>query len=414
MATAKIILFDSLSKRLKDGRFPICLKITHQRKRKYFSLEKHCLPEQWNKETQSFERGFPKRKKENDVLIAILDRARDIIREFEKYNRPFSFNAFETEFLGSNKTADLKTRFEERIKELKNQGKESTASPYSTTMNAIIEFITDSRSYTSKGFKLTDIDYKFLTDFEGWLRTSRDCKDTTISVYMRTLRAIFNTAIKEKVIKRDFYPFDQYKLKERLKTETAKRSIDKKEIQKIEKLKLPKDSPLRLARDIFIFSYCTRGMNFVDIAYLKPSDIQGDRLLYIRKKTKKPFNIKLLPQAKKILDFYKKNKVTAGDYIFPIFDDLIHITEKQKFNRRKTKLREINKHLKEIAKAIGLENLKLTSYVSRHSYANALRKGGIETSKISEALGHQDEKTTRIYLKQFANTELDKADEDIL
>jgi len=414
MAEAKIFLFDSPSKMLKDGTYPVTLKVTHDRKRKYFSLNRRCLLEQWNKEAGRFLRNYPKHVKENEVLLAMEGKASNIIREFERDGVPFTFTAFEKTFLNLEQDATIKGYFQLWIDKFIKEGKIGTASPYKTTLNLLLEFTDDSKAYRNRELRLIDINYKFLIDLEHWLRTDRGVKDSSISVYMRTLRSILNKAIKEKLIKRDYYPFDEYRLSERLKTKTPKRAIPKAAMKEIEALELPDHSPLQFAQHIFLFSYYTRGMNFVDIANLTPENIYDGRINYIRRKTKKPFSIKILPQVEQILEFYQNSKVTQGAFIFPVFDTTIHITPEQRYHRRKTVLREVNRNLKQIAAILGLENLNLTSYVSRHTYATVLKQAGTNIAHISEALGHESEKVTQIYLKQFENSELDELDANLL
>ncbi len=413
MAKASFKLFNSPSQIRLDGTFPLYLMIYHDRKRRYTPLSKYCTTEQWNEEKENFRRSYPDYKKENIVLNAIKERANGIIRDFERYNTPFTFEVFNAEFLNNSNAANVQERFKQHINKLMNEGKASTASPFLTTLNALLEFA-ETKKANAPNFDLTDIGYKFLIDFESWLRTDRKLKDTSISVYMRSIRTIYNSAIKERIVKKDSYPFDQYSIGERLNTKTQPRAISKEQIKQIMVLELPEHSPEQLAKHIFLFSYFTRGMNFVDIARLTKENIQGERLFYTRSKTKKTFSIKLLPQAKKILNYYIENKVHKGRYIFPIFDESVHVTDKQKYDRRKTALRKVNKHLKVIAKMIGEENLNLTTYVARHAYATVLKQSGTPTAKISEALGHQTEQITQIYLKQFENSELDELDQNLL
>lgn len=430
MAVAKIILFDVPSKQLSDGRFPIVLRVTHQRKRKYFSLNKYCFAEQWNKTNSVLytkseatkingAKEYKGAKKENDALDSILEDAKNIIRDFERYKKPFSLSAFEKTFLKSTASLDLEERFQTIIDNLEDAGKISTASPYKTTLNAIKEFTKAVSGYTFKGLELTDITFSFLKDFEKYLKTKRGVKDTSIIVYMRTLRAAMNHAIKEGVLKREYYPFYEYKISE-LDNSTDKRAIKKEYVKKIKALTFDDNTPEKFAQDIFLFSYYTRGMNFIDIAYLTPENIVNERIRYKRKKTrgktKEPqiFDMAILPPVQKILDYYIENKVTNDDFIFPIFDESIHKTPKQKYNRRKTALKKVNKYLKGIGEMVGLENIKLTTYVSRHSYANVLKDSNVPISIISENMGHHNVEVTQIYLKQFENKTLDEADKNLL
>lgn len=413
MAVAKIILFDSPSKQKQEGTYPVCLRITHRRKRKYFSLGKDALPKQWNNESCRFRKNYPNHKAENQVLLTFEARANQIIRNFVIDNAVFSLEAFEEQFLKKEKTNLLKVYFQSCIDQFIEAKKFGTASPNKSTLNLILLF-SPTLGIDGNKLKLSDINYKFLIDFEHWLRTERNCKDTTISIYMRTLRAIINRAIKEGILKRDYYPFEEYKITERLKTKVQKRAIDKAKMKEIEALELEEGSKEYFARNIFLFSYYTRGMNFVDIANLTKANIVGDRLIYIRQKTGKPFNLKLYPQALEIINYYLNGDQYKDEFIFPIFDNSIHQTPIQKYHRNKTVLKEVNKSLRKIAKMVDIEGLKLTTYVSRHTYATTLKKSGVNISKISEALGHGSEKVTQAYLKSFENSELDEADLNIL
>lgn len=414
MAVVKIFLFDSPSRLRKDGTYPVCLKITHKRKRKNISLGRNCEQNQWNKEAGRFKKNFPDYKVENQILLKFESIANDILRDFEKDDIPFSFDEFEAKFLKKEDNQLLVEYFQIWIDRLYEEGKVGTASSYKTTINSIKEFCKSTKRYKPKSLNLSDIGHKFLIDFEHWLRAKRSTKDTTISVYMRALRAVLNKAKSEKIVPSNFSPFQEYKIAKRLKTDTQKRAISKDNIRLVEELELEENSDLQFAKDIFLFSYYMRGINFVDIAHLKPANVHEGRLMYIRKKTGKPFNIKIQSKANTILDYYRNDKYNASQYIFPIFDDRIHKTEKQKYNRRKGMLRKVNKNLKIIAEMIDQPNLKLTTYVSRHTYATVLKKAGTSISLISEAMGHQTEKVTQTYLKAFENEDLDQIDQNIL
>jgi integrase/recombinase XerD len=426
MATIKIVLFDSPSKQLKDQTFPICLKVTHQQKRKYFNLGKYCekpTPDgknAWSKVASRFTKYYAKDfEKENIVLSKIETNANDILDDFKKENIPFSFELFNEKFLKEEKSELVKDVFTKHVDKLLKENKPSAAAPFKSTLNSLLDFIKTDDKYNGKikadDFKFIHINYKFLIDYEHWLKTERQCKETSIAVYMKELRSMINKAIKAKDIAQSHQPFNEYSITARLSLKTKKRAIDKAKIEEIAALQFPDFSKEQLAQNIFLFSFYTRGMNFVDIAYLTPKNIIGDRLEYIRSKTKQSFSIKILQPVKEILDFYiANNKATKGDFIFPIFDESKHITAYQKFNRKKTVNRDVNSTLKDIAEMVGLENIKLTTYVSRHSYATILKKAKIPIAEISEALGHQTEKITATYLKQFENNVLDEADKNLL
>ncbi|MBK8656752.1 MAG: site-specific integrase [Haliscomenobacter sp.] len=410
MTEATLYLFESPSKKHRDETYPIVLKVTHNRARRYFKTGIHCQPIDWDKDTCRLKKSFPRSKEINDRLTKFEQKAKKLIEKFQFEDRPFTFQEFELEFLQKNDKALLGSYFEEWIDKFRKEEHIGSANVYAETLSSLRKFRKGVDS-----LKLQNIDHKFLTDFEHFLRTESKMQDTSISIRMRTLKAVFNKAIKEGIVKREFYPFDKYKLSEHLNTATSKRAISKAHIEKIAALSLTPDTGLWFARDIFLFSYYTRGINFADIAYLKAENLQDGHLLsYFRKKTKKQFIIQLHEKAIEILKSYQQHKKRSGDYFFPVFDDQIHRNEVQKTHRRKTVNKEVNKNLKIIAEMIGLEGIKLTTYVSRHTYANVLKQSGTSISMISEAMGHQTEKTTQIYLKSFGDDELAEIDRRVL
>jgi len=264
-----------------------------------------------------------------------------------------------------------------------------------------VEFADQSSTYKSSSLILAEIDYHFLLKFEKWLRKKRKLKDTSISVYMRNIRTVLNKAIKkDKILKQEHYPFHDYEIS-KLDHTTKTRATTKEVIHKIRDTTFPDHSREQLAQHVFIFSYYSRGMNFVDISLLTTKNIMGDRIEYKRSKTKKNFSFKILQPVRDILDFYLEHNKMKGDYIFPIYDEAIHKTPKQMYNRRKQALRTINDQFPAIAEKIKMKGLKLTTYVSQHTYATTLKNADVSIAKISEALGHSTEKVTQTYLKQF-------------
>ena len=162
------------------------------------------------------------------------------------------------------------------------------------------------------------------------------------------------------------------------------------------------------ARDIFLFSYFSAGINFKDIATLRYVDMEEDRIFYRRHKTGKTMTCRLHPQAKEIIAKYFHSDAMQEDYIFPVLDRHIHRTEQQIHNRVHKVLVHINRELKKWSKRLGLVT-NLTTYVARHTYATVLKRSGVSVALISESLGHSDLSTTQIYLDSFENSQIDAA-----
>ncbi|MEI6061249.1 MAG: site-specific integrase [Bacteroidota bacterium] len=223
----------------------------------------------------------------------------------------------------------------------------------------------------------------------------------SLSFYMRTIRAIYNRAVKDGIASKDHSPFAAYPIKT---IKTAKRAITLDDFKKVKELVVDASLPEYHAHKYFLFSFYMRGMNFVDMANLKISDIQADRVRYARAKTGKQFNIQITPQAREILDIYTPGKGPL-EYVFPIIK---RKSDAGKFADVKSQRRFYNQLLKRISKSVELPN-SLTSYVARHSWATIAKFSGLSVELISEGLGHSDTKTTQIYLDSFPDDIMDRA-----
>ncbi len=220
---------------------------------------------------------------------------------------------------------------------------------------------------------------------------------------MKHLRAVYKRAVDDELL-RDKNPF------KRVSTsieKTAKRAISLKVLKMLKAMDLSDNSSKRFARDIFLFSFYTRGMSFVDIAYLQKKNLKGDVLSYRRRKTNQPLKIGWEPDMQEILKRYEAD--TSSPYLFSIIKDSESNPRKQYQNMQFL----INRHLKEIGKGLGLHQ-PLTMYCARHSWASIAHDEGIPLSIISEGMGHDSEKTTQIYLASLKTEVIDKANRKIL
>ncbi|RGM93114.1 site-specific integrase, partial [Phocaeicola plebeius] len=250
----------------------------------------------------------------------------------------------------------------------------------------------------------SDIDVAWLKKYEQWMKSNHYAVNT-IGTRLRHLRAVFNKAIETK--QTTTYPFNSYKLS-KVNQQTAKRAISKQDIQKIVNYKGKSDMEC-LAIDLFIFSYFTAGINFIDMAMLERSNIVDGQLVYYRKKTKKQI---IIPLQDKAIEIIKKYSNEHSPYLFPVLSPF-HKTEVQITNRLHKVLAKVNKHLKDIGDSLNLP-LPLTTYVARHSYATVLKRAGVSTAIISESLGHSSEKITQTYLDSFDNEQIGNAMRNLL
>lgn len=391
------------NKPMSDGNHGIYLRITKNRKKKEISLGIRCKVEHF--ENGELTKKHKDHKIDNELILKFKKKAFQIIREFQLKDHNFSLEEFEDKFRGiedENQKIDAIQFFNEIINELEFSERLGNARAYKETKEAMIKF-------AGSEILFEEITPTFLEKFEAFMR-SRGNQDGGIAFKMRELRALFNTAIRRKLISRDLYPFGEYKIS-KLKAKKNKRALSIEDFIKFRDVDLSERPDLKEAYDYFMFSVFTRGMNFVDMMKLKWSDIQDGRIYYTRSKTKGQFNIEVTEKVQEILDYYKsQNRPT--NYVFPILlkEDL---TSKQIQDRKHKVLGRCNRKLKEIANIAKVDK-NLTSYVARHSFATILRQMGTSTDEISELLGHSDIQITMTYLKEFDNEVLDKANRKLL
>lgn len=263
-----------------------------------------------------------------------------------------------------------------------------------------------------KDFSFPEVNHAFLTRWEEY-HIQRGTKPNAFFVYLRTFKTLINNARKEEVVADDYNPFKGISFAKYRRIETTRRAITKADLQRIKELDLTDNSAQAQARRYFLFSYYCRGINFVDMAYLRWKDFRDEHIFYTRRKTKENFNVNVLAPAQEILNYYRAlDRATPSSYIFPILSDF-HQTEQQRDHRVQKVLRQTNLGLKELGKLAQVE-APLTTYVARHSFATVLKQSGVPIAQISEMLGHDSENTTQIYLKGFDNEVLDAASRALL
>lgn len=399
-ATVRVILYKS--KVLATGEHPLMLCITQNRKRKYLSLSLSCKPELWSEKTNKPKPSHPQKDLINKIIAEKIKEYTTAITEFKSDGKEFTNDTLLNAVEQPTKKTTLHQYFNLIIERLETTNRIKYALSFKDTLRVL-------KHFKKEDIPFGDITVKFCNDFETYLR-KQGLKETSISIYFRTLRVAFNEAIKEKLTKPQYYPFKDYKVS-KFDTRTRKRAITKDDKNQIESLNISETLRLYRSRQFFLFSYYVRGINFIDIANLKWSNIEGERLHYVRSKTGQLFNIKLLPQAQSIIDYWKPitYKGQGNDYVFPILDHQYHNDPKKVQNRLHKVLGQTNQDLKEIGQMSGLD-IPLTMYVARHTYATTLKHQGVSISKISEAMGHQTEAITRTYLKAFEDDVLDESD----
>jgi len=349
---------------------------------------------QWNVEKNLPKKNHPNSTRLRNLILSKLTEVEGIFLDLDDLEKPYTAQDVIDKLTIDERSDNLFVFAEGVIEKMKSLGQKGNAAVYQNTLNVYKAYREE------KDIALKHIDARELNKYKDHL-ISKGSMPNTISVHLRTIRAIYNRAIKEKAVSENLYPFKSFPI--RIHT-TEKRAIQKKDIDKITSLNLEARPDLVLPRDLFLFSFYMRGMSFVDIAYLKVSNIHGDRLTYDRQKTKQKFSIKLTDRAKEIVTRYNNLK-NKESHIFPIVK-----RKGLEFLDYRNAMRLMNKKLKDLADLAKLDE-PLSTYTARHSWATIAKRMGIATAVISEGLGHESEETTQIYLDSFENDVLDDAND---
>ncbi len=318
-----------------------------------------------------------------------------IIGNFEQHYYHYTTDDVIAEFKQNTENC-LFPYMEGVIANLKKLGKIRTSETYTTTLSSFKRF------RENRDLSLNDMDADIIISYETYLQNS-GIQPNSSSFYMRILRAVYNRAV-EKSLTINRYPFKHVYTGV---DKTVKRAIPLKAIKQIKNLNLSFQPSLCFARDMFLFSFYTRGMSFIDMAYLKKKDLSSGILSYRRRKTGQQLFIRWEKCMQEIVDKYNTSR---SNYLLPIIRPFGEMDERKQYIYA---AHNINRSLKIIGNKLGL-NISLTLYVARHSWASIAKSMNVPLSVISEGMGHDSEATTRIYLASLDTMEIDKANSMIL
>ena len=269
-----------------------------------------------------------------------------------------------------------------QIRLMRNANRLGTAQNYEKTMKNFAEFL------GGVNLPFSAMTEQLIADYNAFL-VQRGMVRNSISFYMRIMRAVYNKAVRQKLVEQS-HPFTEvYTGIDR----TRKRAVSESIIAQLHRLELEAGTPLALCRDMFIFSYCTRGMAFVYISYLKKSNLQNGMICYARRKTGQLLSVRIEPSIQRIIDRYADSE---SPYVFPILNSL---DTNEAYEQYQVALNTHNRLLGRLSEMLGC-GCKLTSYTSRHSWATAARNHNVPISVISAGMGHTSEQTTQIYKTQ--------------
>ncbi len=322
-------------------------------------------------------------------------RFRGIIAGLERTGRKYTAEEVAECFIAFQDKAGFMAFGRELVLQLRQIGKIRTAERYTTVLNSFCRFRGE------KEVPMNEIVSNMMVEYENFLSANGLCPNTS-SYYMRGLRAIYNRAVeKELTVQRSPFRHVYTGI-----DKTVKRAVPLEIIRQIRELDLALFPAMDFARDIFMFSFYTRGMSFIDMAYLKKRDLHNGTLSYRRQKTGQQLFIKWERPMQEIVDKY-------GDCGTPYLLPIIKNADADERRQYKNAAHLVNDKLRKLGEKLGL-SIPLTSYVARHAWASIAKSKNVPLATISEAMGHDSEKTTRIYLTSLDTSAVDKANMQII
>ncbi len=390
-AITQVKVVPDLRRELKKSKYPLKLRITFNRERRYYGTGYKITLSDWDLLNSDKAKG--KMQKLRNEIAEIETKAADVINTLDG----FSFSDFEDQYFEKPiRYENLKSAFEAVIRQLGSEGRVGTETSYGASINALEKF--------RPNCKLNDVNVDFLKSFEQWM-IGRKKSITTVGIYLRPLRAVINKAIEERVFDRNKYPFgkNRYIIPSGKK---AKRSLSKEQLKSIFSHKPDKNNFFEnRSLDFWKFTYLANGINMMDIAHLKWENVFPDFISFKRQKTRHtnranatPITIVRTPELNCIIDKWACKRKDNDGYVFDIISNEDNPCEiKAKVNQFNG---VTNDWMKRIGEKLGID-LPITTYVARHSFSTMLLRSGASVEFISESLGHTDIKTTQHYLGGF-------------
>lgn len=426
MSVFVTIVLDTRRLKKKTNAYPVKLRVTFERKVRYYLTRYDLTEEAYSKLNSS---------RLKDTNLTISDALKDLQRDAEKLAKdlyPFSYLEFEKDFVLNHpslkqtkslqdsipitslsfEVATYKNKFPifkndspERgtilfvflsyIDKLLREHRIATATHYQTAYNTFARF--------RGNVKFTEITVAYLNEFEHWMLKDK-YSITTIGIYTRCLRVMFNEADYMGIIKKDkCYPFGRKKYRLPV-SRNVKKALPLADVEKIYNYE-PVCKQEKWAKDIWLFSYFGNGMNTKDIAHLKYQNINEEFISFYRAKTlnatrdnARPISIFITEEMRQIIDCWGNQDRDPENYIFPILQP--DITALRQYELLGLFIRSVNDWMAKIRMKLGIER-KITTYVARHTFSTVLKRAGVSTEYIQEALGHTSMQTTENYLDSF-------------
>jgi len=404
MSTLSIILHPKVNN-FGIKKYRLALRATVNRKRSYYYFGRNIEPKFWNQSAESVKKSHPKYKQLNRLIRKKYDQVDDLIFELESSKEKFTAK----EIVDSIRNkVEQKTFFglaDDHIQNLLRAKNHNRAISDKSKINRIKEFI------GNRDLTFEQIDQSMLKKLKIFLVAKEGLSERSAMNIFILIRLIYNVAIRDNIVEQKFYPFGRGKIKIKF-PQTIKIGLTENEICRIEKLDLECKSAIWHTKNVFLFSFYLAGIRISDVLKLKWSDILEDRLYYKMSKNNKVDSLKLSPKVINILDFYKNEKRTKNDFIFPELKTINIKDSKATYSRIKTSIKKFNTHLSKIAEIAEIDK-KITNHIARHSFGN-IAGDKVSPHMLQKLYRHTSLSTTINYQGNFIHKNTDEALDTIM
>lgn len=411
--TTMLFVFHTVKKserNFKTGEFPVKIRLSQLKELTYIPMGYSSSVENWDEEQRLPKPSHPHYKELSKKINSCLEDIDFQIKLSEKSRQYLSCIELKRKVLHTDvdlpqKANQLKILeyFDKVISDLEEAGNPGYADIYDSTRSTVSKLL-NSGKHIPADERAKEKDRFFLDftkeDHQKYERliSNNAASESTISFYLRNYYRIWNMAIKDGYCSREqhhpskFIKFQPYK-----RIRTKKRSINQDYLHDIMELKFDEGTRMHRSQMILKFIYYARGINFGDVCKLKLENIANNTIHYTRSKNHRQYDYILHREALGVINYFKRHpEQSDAGYLFPFLSS-IHDTPRKVDTRIESALKDFNEDLKEMAETVRWER-KFTSYSLRHGFATHLRNNNVGISIIKEALGHEVETQTAVYL----------------
>ncbi len=398
MANIKLLLRKKKGQEITD--YPIVLRFTKNRRVKFQYLGHTSTVDDWDAKAQQVKPSHPLYKSLKVLLANKKAEAESTLLDLENKQPVFSLEQLKQKIKRGNSSITFLKYADKYVQDIFDRGKINVAKSEKSRVKGVRDFL------KGRDVDFFEVDVALINKLKTYLLT-KGKSEKTVNNYLILIRTIYNRAISEGLIEREYYPFggrDKIQLKQ---MQGKKIGLEADELQSIRDLKLEKQSALWHVRNVFLLSYNFAGVRISDLLILRWTDVQNNRLAYTMGKTSAQVSIPIADEARVILNYYKKEKRTPDDFVLPYVKEADWDSPEDVQRKINSAISNFNKRLKRIADRAEIEK-KLSNHIARHTFGN-ISGDKIPLPILQKLYRHQSLNTTAIYQGNFMHKDTDEA-----